>query len=344
MIGRKRRRLNRLPTLCLRFASLALSSLFLLSGCAPGAHHATIQPQQGEAALIAPAEMLTLADGAAIPVRIWNATTPPKAIILALHGFGDSRDAWEWSAPLMAKAGLTVYAPDQRGFGASPARGDWVGSARMIADAREEAAWLHARFPGLPLYIMGESMGGAVALRLDEEPISTPIAGTILVSPAIWRFDRASRAVLSALDHLAPHWHFDASDSPVHVTPSDNIAAMRRLYFDPLTLHGSSLHALHGLVTLMAEARTHAGEARTPLLVLYGDEDQLVPPAAMRSFWHAAPREMRRDLVRGGHHLLLRDRDGARATADIMAWIADSEDWLPSGGDSAAAAWAATTH
>lgn len=319
-------------------AACALAAL--LSACA-GTPRRVPHPHGQEAALIPPDTTLTLSDGARIPVRIWRPPAQPRAIVLALHGFGDSRDAWEMPAPKLVAQGIAIFAPDQRGFGQAPGCGGWTSTERMVADAREEAAWLHAQYPATPLFVMGESMGGAVALRLDEEPDPTPIAGTILVAPAVWRLDDASRATLAVMDAVAPHWRFDGSDLPVRIVPSDNLAALRRLYFDPLTLHSSTLHALHGLVELMAAARAGATHARLPVLAIYGDNDQLVPPGPMARFWRALPHAVRRDEIPGGHHLLLRDRAGARATADIAAWILRPDHALPSGGDIAAAAWSA---
>ena len=58
----------------------------------------------------------------------WLPEGQPRAVMLALHGFNDSRDAWEMPGPEFAKAGIAVFAPDQRGFGAAPDRGRWAGS------------------------------------------------------------------------------------------------------------------------------------------------------------------------------------------------------------------------
>ncbi|GBR30082.1 lysophospholipase [Kozakia baliensis NRIC 0488] len=319
---------------------IILLSLALLTGCVAKPRHAP-QPRGQEAALIPPSITLRLSDGAAIPIRIWPAQGETRAVVLALHGYGDSRDAWEIPAPILAEKGIAVYAPDQRGFGQAPRRGGWSSTKRMVQDAAEEIAWLHRRCPNTPLYIMGESMGGAVALLLDEMHSPIPVAGTILVAPAIWRFDPGSRLALSALDAVAPNWTFTAADVPGEHVATDNLAALRRLYFDPLTLRESKLHPLRGLVELMAEAREQAAHARTPLLVLYGDRDQFIEAGPMANFWRALPQDARRDLLHGGHHMLLRDRFGGRATQDIASWVLTPERLLPSGGDVTAAAWAA---
>ena len=58
-------------------------------------------------------------DGTRLPYREWLPAGPPTAVVLALHGMNDSRDAWEYPGPDFAAGGIAVFAPDQRGFGAT---------------------------------------------------------------------------------------------------------------------------------------------------------------------------------------------------------------------------------
>ncbi len=65
-------------------------------------------------------DVFTMPDGAQLPYRVWLPGQQPETVVLALHGFNDSRDAWEYPAAAFAAAGVAVYAPDQRCFGAAP--------------------------------------------------------------------------------------------------------------------------------------------------------------------------------------------------------------------------------
>lgn len=324
----------------MRLAGLVLFALNLVACATPPARRAP-QPRGQEAALIPATLHMTLSDGAIAPMRRWPAKGQTRAIVLALHGFGDSRDAWEFPAPQLRDAGIEVIAPDARGFGETASRGQWSSTDRLVRDAREEAQFVHAHHPDLPLYVMGESMGGAVATLLASDPQDDPIRGVILVSPAIWRFDPLSRLILNGLDTLAPDWLFTGAHVPGEHIATNNLAALRRLYFDPLTLHGYRLDTLRGLVDLMAAASAAAARVHKPMLVLYGDRDQMIPAAPMALFWHRLPSSVRKDLITGGHHLLLRDRNGRNATDDIASWILHPDSLLPSGGDVAAAVWMA---
>ncbi|WP_338421640.1 alpha/beta hydrolase [Acetobacter fallax] len=298
-----------------------------------------------DARLVPPDRTLILSDGARIPFRIWRATAPQHGIILALHGFNDSRDAWETTAPALAARGFTIWAPDQRGFGAAPDRGGWPGVARMVADTVEELTFIARQHPDTRLYLMGESMGGAIAMltmsRSSELRSGLPkIAGTILLAPATWNLGAGADIPVRLLAAIAPNGRVTGRELPVHITASDNIAALRRLYFDPLTLHSTKLIALRGLVGLMSTAAHSAQNLHGPTLIIYGDRDQLVPADVMALTWRRFPKTVRRDVIPGGHHLLLRDKAHGRVVNDILSWFTDPDMLLPSGGDLSAATWA----
>lgn len=319
--------------------SCGLICLLTLQGCiAP--HMPDLHPTAQETALLPPTLTLRMSDGAHIPLRLYPATTfRTRGIILALHGYGDSRDAWEFAAPTFTSAGFTLAAPDIRGFGETADRGGWSSTARLVQDAHEQVLWLHAHYPDTPIHVMGESMGGAIALLLATT--DTPhISSTLLLAPAALNIGQPWEAILDGMDVLAPHWKLDGSAVPGHRIASDNIQALRRMYFDPLTLHSSTIHPLYGLTLLMRAAYEGAPRARTPLLIIFGGRDQFVLPPFTARLLHKLPHSTRIDELPGAHHLLSRDRRGA--AQDAVSWLIAPDRFLPSGGDIAAAAWQAT--
>ncbi len=326
-----------------------LPQLFLfcfLSGCAvlPALEPAPVETSFD--AMIPPSLRFTMPDGMVLPARSW---LPPagvawRGVILALHGFTDSRDGWELPGPVFARAGYAVFAPDQRGFGGTADRGGWAGSARMVDDVFVLMGQLRARYPGQRVIVMGESMGGAVATLVAARPGPGGPDATVLLSPAVWgphQMDPAVFATLVVADAVAPDWVPNPGRIGEDIRASDNIPALIRLGRDPLSLRRVSVRSLDGLVMLMGQAHDAAARLHGPVLVLAGRRDQLVPPAAMASAWARLPAGVRRGFYPDGYHLLLRDRDRALVEADILAWLDDPDRWLPSGADVAAAAWGA---
>ncbi|GCE80636.1 alpha/beta fold hydrolase [Komagataeibacter oboediens] len=293
------------------------------------------------ARLIPADRTVTIAGVGAVPLRIWPARGAEHAVILALHGFNDSRDAWERPAPALNAAGMTVIAPDLPGFGQTAQRGGWVGTDALLRTVSTLATSIGREHPGVPLYVVGESMGGALAIVLASQTDTPPVAGYILLAPAVWDLDAGTRMTSHLIAALAPRWRLSGHELPVHVTAADDMLALARLYYDPLTLRDTSTVALSGLTDLMHRAARADTHMHGRVLVIYGGHDQVIPAPAMARAWRRMPQATRHDYIPGGYHLLLRSRDANRVTADMTSWITTPDSFLPSGGDMAAAAWMA---
>ena len=268
-------------------------------------------------------DMFVTRDGTRLPVREWDAKTP-KAVIVALHGMSDYSEAFEMPAPWWAEHGITTIAYDQRGFGRAPDPGIWAGAGVMRSDLDDCVEAAHAKFPGLPVYALGESMGGAVVLSALAGADPPHIAGAILVAPAVWsRSDMplSYRVALWLTAHIVPWMH--VSGNGLHIWPSDNIPMLRKLSRDPLFQHDSRTDQVYGLVNLMDEAR-HAPEHLVnppPILFLYGAHDQVIPKEPTQAV--IAELDGRATVRRydKGFHMLLRDLEAERVWADIAGWV-----------------------
>jgi alpha-beta hydrolase superfamily lysophospholipase len=320
--------------------AVLLGPAALLGGCvsmaAPPGPVMSLPRMDGEA--------FVMRDGARLPVRAWLPMGEPVAVVLALHGFNDSRDAWEIPAPTFAAAGLAVYAPDQRGFGDAPGRGLWPGTAGLVDDAADMVKALRALHRGQKLFLMGESMGGAVLMCLATTPNAPKVDGYVLVAPAVWGRQRMNvfmRVGLWLAATVVPGMEVSRPPPMMKIYASDNAEAIRRLSRNPLTIKATRFDTLRGLVNLMDAALAAAPTFKANGLFLYGRKDEIVPPEATRATWSALHGE-RLALYANGWHLLLRDLDRALPISDIIAWIGDSRPPLPSGAEERAAAWLAS--
>jgi alpha-beta hydrolase superfamily lysophospholipase len=292
-------------------------------------------------------------DGARLPLRKWLPSRPVKAAILALHGFNDYSHAFEMPGKAWAARGIATFAYDQRGFGAAPDRGMWVGEGRLAVDAITALHLLRRTYPGRPVYLLGESMGGAVAIlaatgtmkgvipRAEGAP-KAEADGVVLSAPAVW--GRTTMALLpKAALFVAVRFFPDAvlTGSGLGIRISDNNAVLRQMARDPLIIKGTRIDAVYGLVDLMDSALAAAPFLDVPLLLMYGARDEVVPRRPVAEFvadLPATPRHPRRlAYYPAGYHLLLRDLDGGVVADDIASWIANPHAPLPSAADAAAA-------
>jgi alpha-beta hydrolase superfamily lysophospholipase len=278
-------------------------------------------------------------DGAVLPARAWMPKSEePSAVIVALHGFNDYGNFFAQPGRYLARLGFGVYAYDQRGFGQAPNRGYWPGVEALQRDLAAVVRAVKARHPGLPVYLLGESMGGAVVMTTLAGPDPPEIDGAILSAPAVWaRFTMPwyQRAVLWVGAHSLP-W-LTVTGRGLGIKPSDNVEMLRALGRDPLVIKETRIDALHGLADLMDAALDAAPAFSAPALILYGAHDEIIPRSPTRLMVERLPREggARRRLAvyENGYHMLLRDLQAETLWLDVAHWLTDPASPLPSGAD-----------
>jgi len=277
-------------------------------------------------------EVLVARDGTRLPLRHWEAEgAKPRAVIVGLHGMSDYSNAFDMPGKVWAKLGITTLAYDQRGFGQSEKPGIWAGADAMRADLDDAISAARSRYPGVPVFALGESMGGAVlltALGSDKPPAAD---GIILVAPAVWsRSDMplTYRAALFLAAHLLPGMILsnNAAGRVVTIVPSDNVAMLRALARDPLFQKKTRVDTLFGLVNLMDEARTapqrmKEGRTAPPILFLYGANDQVIPAKPTQAVIGELGDKAKVKRYEHGYHMLLRDLEGEQVDRELADWI-----------------------
>jgi acylglycerol lipase len=324
--------MNRRAFGLLSFASLAACAPVVQMAATPGVSFAGPRLE---------ADVLVSFDGVRLPMTVWPATdatgapAEPWAVILALHGMDDYAQAWVTAGPYWAVRGITTYAYDQRGHGRGPRRGFWGGEGLMAEDVRTACALLRARYPKAILAVVGESMGGAVAITAFASANPPDVDRLVLLSPAVWGWSEQPITSSLAL------WLVAHADPAMVLTPpewvyrhhqaTDNIARLRAMGRDRNMIFKTRVDAAYGLVNLMQDADVEIGRLRIPTLYAYGAHDNLIPRHAA---FRAAARlgaQGRTAYYKDGWHLLNRDLHANAVLEDVLNFIRDPAAPLPSG-------------
>ena len=325
----------------------------------PAIHFAGLRPPPAEPALAAPVtpvfteDAFIASDGTRLPLRKWLPRGPVKAVVLALHGFNDYSNGFEMPAKLWASRGVATYAYDQRGFGGAPGRGLWAGEGRLALDAIVASRILRRAYPGRKLVLLGESMGGAVALLaatgamtgIIPEPDGMPKAeadGIVLSAPAVWgraTMDLLPRLALFAGVRLFPDMTLTGRGLQIGLRQSRDAAGAGAR---PDGAEGCAHR--HDVRPGRPDGR-RAGRGAAALRCRSSYVRRARPAGAAPGdggIRRAAAARSRRSppacLLSKGYHLLLRDLDGEGVAADVAGWIADPGAPLPSHTDAAAMA------
>ena len=275
-------------------------------------------------------------DGVELPLYVWRSNVPPRAALALVHGLAEHAGRYASLAARLNAAGIDVYAIDLRGHGHAPGRRTWVARFDEYLDDAEAllahvsaqcaaggAAGASAR---TPLFLMGHSMGGAIAALYALERLPTlriPLAGLLLSSAALapgrdvpaWMIG-ASR-IISAIRPRFPAMKIDAA------LLARDPAVVEANRADPLVHHGA-IPARTGAQLLVAMKRIEAGRAqlRVPVLIWHGTEDKLTEPEGSRAFGaNVGSPDRTLTLYEGSYHETLNDLDRERVIRALIDWI-----------------------
>jgi pimeloyl-ACP methyl ester carboxylesterase len=214
--------------------------------------------------------------------------TGSGAPVVLLHGIGRDRTDWFRVAPALAER-HTVYAIDIEAFGQSEAWGERITLASMAHMVRRTLATLGER---RPVVLIGNSMGGAVALRMHADDPSA-IRALVLVSPAGFGADASlglRLMTLPGVGEVLQRWHMAAAVLQVRSLFADAALATREMAeasAQRMRKPGARRHYLEVIRDLgawrgihpewRAEVLQSLAAAGTPALVVWGDRDTVLP-------------------------------------------------------------------
>jgi acylglycerol lipase len=255
--------------------------------------------------------------------QAWLPGTAPRAIIVVSHGLAEHGGRYEALARELVQRDHAVYAIDHRGHGRSSGpRANIERFAHLVADFcafTERSAGEH---PAAPVYMLGHSMGGAVAfasaLRLQHR-----LRGLVLSAPALatgQSVPRLQELFVRLLSVVAP-------DTGALTLPPDAVSrdpsVVARYVADPLVHHKAiPARTLVELLRAMQGFPAKAPGLRLPTLVLHGTADKLVPLAATQPVYQAfGTRDCVVQLYEGLYHEVFNEPERARVTADLLRWL-----------------------
>jgi alpha-beta hydrolase superfamily lysophospholipase len=248
-----------------------------------------------------------------ISVRVWEHPGARRVVVIA-HGYGEHIERYDHVARELRARGAAVYGPDHLGHGLSAGERVLITDVEhVVNDLLQVIERARAAHPGLPVVLLGHSMGGLIATRLAQRAGRPRLAGLVLSGPAI-----GLGAVIAHMQEAG------LADAPLDVAALSRDPAVGEAYAaDPLVWHGPWKAA-----TLVALRRAQdavgagPGLGDLPLLWIHGTDDALVPIAFTRP---AVERLRGADFTahehEGGRHELFNETDRERAIDLVCAFV-----------------------
>lgn len=261
-------------------------------------------------------------DGTKLWRRKWPATAAQKGVLIIQHGLRDHSDNYDHLARRAAAAGFSVWAMDLRGHARSA--GPRVSPTPWhdyIEDMDRFIGMVAAAEPDQPIFVMGHSMGGAIAALTVVEKRPPRVEGLIL-SAAVLNLGVPPFALagIRMLGVLAPSLGVLKLDPQAFST---NPAIPAALVEDPLVEQGAGpARTAAGLARGVADIWTWIDHLTIPVLALHGTSDQLTAPSGSRALIERAPAtDKTLKIYPGFAHDLVHEPKGAQVEDDILAWL-----------------------
>lgn len=236
----------------------------------------------------------TASDGDNLALRDWPATVvrPQRGMVVLVHGLGEHTGRYQELARRLNGWGFAVRGYDQYGHGESGGvRGALPSAMRLVEDLADVIDSTRKRMrQGLPLIVLGHSLGGLVAASAVAQG-AVAIDGLVLSSPV---FDAALNAfqklLVATLPRIAPNLTVGNGLDPDFLSHDADVVA--RYKADPMVHDRISARLGRFIADTGPQVVERAGQWQVPTLLMYAGADKLVDPGGSRAFAAAAPAQV----------------------------------------------------
>jgi alpha-beta hydrolase superfamily lysophospholipase len=248
-----------------------------------------------------------------VAVHRWTAATPRFVVLLA-HGYGEHAARYGHLAQRLVEAGAAVYAPDHAGHGLSDGgRAHIEHLEDMVTDLGTVAGQAAAEHPGLPVALIGHSMGGIIATRYVQRAVGAPDA-LVLSGPVV-----GGNPAIFALLEMDP-----IPDVPLDPAGLSRDPAVGTAYAaDPLVYHGPfRRESLRSFKDAAAAIAAGPSLGALPTLWIHGENDPLAPlDVTTAAFEHLGGSALQRKVYPGAMHEIFNETNRDEVVDDVVAFL-----------------------
>lgn len=225
------------------------------------------------------------AEGLKFFAQGWEPDKKPKAAVALLHGLGEHSGRFAHVGEAFAKAGYALMGMDLRGHGRTGGpRGHTPSADAYVRDIDLFLQHVGERYPGLPLFLYGHSLGAILLLyyTLRRRP---NVVGVIASSPALHSSIETQKAKVmfaKILGGLAPTVSIASGLETSHLSRDPEVE--KRYLSDPLVHAKISLAFGKHMLGVTQWTLEHAAEFPVPLLMSHGADDLIAMPSSSREF------------------------------------------------------------
>jgi alpha-beta hydrolase superfamily lysophospholipase len=262
-------------------------------------------------------------DELAIFHRAWLPAREPQRVLLLVHGFGEHSGRYDQLAAWFAARGCAVYGYDHRGHGRSGGIRTHVESFdEYLDDLSAIHELVREEHPGLPLTLVGHSMGGLIGLAYLA--LRKPALRSAVISAPALTPDRAVSPLrlwlARALRSVAPRFAMASGLDLSGLSRDENV--LRRYLADPLVVRTMTASLGAEMIATAPRVRANAAAIEVPVLMMHGAADPICIASASEEFAAQlrAPGSALR-IYPDLRHEIFNEPERERVFGDAWAWL-----------------------
>ena len=261
-------------------------------------------------------------DGLEMYAQSWEPEGVPKAVVCLVHGLGEHSGRYAHVGKAFSDADFVLAAFDLRGHGKSGGpRGHTPSFDAFMDDIEAFQKQLDERFPGLPRFLYGHSLGGILVLNyvLRRKPDFVGVISTAAGLRTSLEEQKAKVAMARVLGTLIPGVAISSGLDPA--TISRNQEVVDKYVNDPLVHDKMSLGFGKLMLSVLPWTFEHAHEFSLPLLIMHGTDDKLGYPRGSEEFASLVKQDCTVKLWDGLYHELHNEPEQNEVLAFMIEWM-----------------------
>lgn len=264
-------------------------------------------------------------DGIDLFVRGWEPENKPKAVVALIHGHGEHVGRYEHVAEAMTEAGYVFAGFDLRGHGKSGGiRGHFPSWDAVTQDIRDFFVFLTQRYPDLPQFLYGHSLGGLIVLTYALEK-KTRLNGVIASGAALRsqiHDQKLKVTIAKVLGSIAPTTLIPSGLDISFL--SRDPAVIQAYNSDPLVHERMSLGFGKAGLNATDYVWQHAEQFSLPLLIMHGAADRNTYPHGSADFSKLAAKnnqDITLKLWDGLYHEVHNEPEKEQVIKFVIDWL-----------------------
>ncbi|AST09429.1 putative monoglyceride lipase [NY_014 poxvirus] len=255
--------------------------------------------------------------------KYWKPLTYPKALVFISHGAGEHCGRYDELAESISTMGIMVFSHDHIGHGRSSGERMMISDFNIyIRDVVQHIVTVRNSYPGIPIFLLGHSMGATISILAAYENPDL-FRAMILMSPLIMVESASVLSLMAAklIGNVTPNMTV-GKISPEYI--SRDMSEVYNYQYDPLVYHEKIKAGFaNQILKATNKVKKIISNVTTPTIILQGTNNEISDISGAYYYMQNASCDREIKIYEGAKHHLHKETDDVKSSVikEIESWI-----------------------